>query len=64
MAVAIKANTMVCDSALRKEGSFKMDPFGSQVYQRSENPCHTLRERPALKEKSTAIATGTKAQSR
>jgi hypothetical protein len=28
------------------------------VYQRSEKPCHELRERPLLKENSIAISTG------
>jgi hypothetical protein len=28
------------------------------TYHRVENPCHTLRDRPALNEKRTAIATG------
>ena len=64
MSVATMASRTVCVSAVRMEGSLRTDPLGSQVYQRVENPCHVLRERPALKEKSTVMATGTRAQSR
>jgi hypothetical protein len=40
------------------------DRAGSCQYQRSENPCQELRDRPALKENSAAIATGSSDQAR
>ena len=39
-------------------GSFQTDSTGSCQYQRSEKPCQLERERPALNENHTAIATG------
>src|SRR6201999_4142504 len=40
---------------------WKTDWIGSPHHQRVENPCQTLRERPALNENRIAIATGTSA---
>ena len=64
MRVVITARITVCVSAERIDGSLSTDPSGSQVYQRRENPCHVLRDRPALKEKMMVMSTGTRAQSR
>ena len=64
MMVARTASKTVWESALRMDSSLSTEPVGSQVYQRSEKPCQVLRERPSLKEKSTVMATGTKAQRR
>jgi hypothetical protein len=36
---------------------------GSPTYHRVENPCHTLRDLPELKEKRMAMPTGIKDQS-
>jgi hypothetical protein len=64
IAVVSTASSRVWVSALRRDSSFSTEPVGSQVYQRSEKPCHAPRERPALKEKSTVMATGTSDHSR
>ncbi len=45
--------------ALRSVGSWSTELFGSPQYQRVENPCQTLRERPSLNEKRIAMITGT-----
>jgi hypothetical protein len=45
-------------SALCKAGSWKTLPF-APVNQRSEKPCHVVRERPLLKANRTATTTGT-----
>ena len=54
----------VCIIAARRLGSWKSESKGSPFHHRSENPCHVLRDRPALNEKITAIATGTSDQNR
>ena len=64
MMVAMMARVIVWRRALRSAGSLRIDPFGSHVYQRRENPCHTLRDRPALNENRIATATGTSDHSR
>ena len=56
--VVITASLRVWKSASRSVGSFHTEPAGSRKYQRSEKPCHAVRLRPALNEKSTASATG------
>ena len=48
----------VCSIAVRRLGSWKSESNGSPVHHRIEKPCQVLRERPALKEKITAITTG------
>ena len=53
------ASLRLCSIALRSEGSWSTELFGSPHHQRVENPCQTLRERPSLKEKRIAIPTGT-----
>src|SRR5215211_6309425 len=45
-------------------GSCQTDSTGSCQYQRSEKPCQLERERPALNENQTAIATGSTDQAR
>ncbi len=57
------ARTREFTSAVRNVGSLRTDRNGSVQYQRRLNPCHTDLLRPELKEKSTAIATGTSDQS-
>src|SRR5438046_9558123 len=58
MIVVSAASRRVWKRAVWRFGSCQTDSTGSLKYQRSENPCHVLRDRPALKENSTAIATG------
>ena len=41
-------------------GSCSTDASGSVMYQRRENPCHCVIDRPPLNEKITAWTTGTK----
>jgi hypothetical protein len=48
----------VCAIAERIAVSWNNESVGSPVHQRSEKPCHETRERPSLKEKTTAISTG------
>ena len=48
----------LCGIAPRNAGSWNRESFGSCHHQRSENPCHVLRDRPALKEKMIAMITG------
>ena len=50
--------------AVRSVGSCQSESNGSWYHQRIENPCHVLRERPALNEKITAMITGTIDQNR
>src|SRR5216110_624030 len=52
------ARRRVWNSALWRSGSCHTDRTGSPKYQRHENPCHVLRDRPALNENRTAMATG------
>ncbi len=49
---------------MRSVGSCQSESNGSWYHQRIENPCHVLRDRPALNEKITAITTGTIDQNR
>ncbi len=48
----------LCGIAPRNAGSWKSESFGSCHHQRSEKPCHVLRDRPALNEKMIAMITG------
>lgn len=57
-AVASVARRRLWNSARCRSGSFQTDSTGSFQYQRSEKPCQVERERPALNENHTAIATG------
>ena len=50
--------------AVRSVGSWQSESNGSWYHHRIENPCHVLRERPALNEKITAMITGTIDQNR
>ena len=56
------ASFRLCSRAPRIDGSWRIDWFGSPQYQRVENPCQTLRERPSLNENRIAITTGAIAQ--
>ena len=53
------ASLKVCTRACERVGSCQTESTGSPQYQRVEKPSQTVRERVALKENSTAIATGT-----
>ena len=54
----IAASSSVCWSALCRAGSWKTLPV-DPVNQRNENPCHVVRERPALNANRIASPTGT-----
>ena len=56
--VVSTASRRLCSSARCRSGSCHTDSTGSCQYQRSEKPCQLDRERPALNENQTAIATG------
>ena len=62
MATQITASSSVCPSASRSAGSCRTLPV-APVNQRNENPCHVVRERPALKANAIASRTGTTDQS-
>ena len=47
-----------------KLASCHTDRTGSPQYQRIEKPCHIVRDRPSLNEKSTAMSTGSSDHSR
>jgi hypothetical protein len=64
ISIVSAASFELCRTALCRVGSCSTDRSGSLTYQRKEKPCQVLRERPALKENSTAIATGTMAHAR
>ena len=54
------ASRTLCAKANRSDWSYRTDSAaaGSPTYQRVENPCHVLLDRPELNENRTAIATG------
>ena len=54
----MSARISVCSRALVYSGLCATLPVGSPVNQRIEKPCQVVRERPSLKAKSTAMATG------
>src|SRR6266511_4871734 len=58
--VATASHTLWTTEA-RSSGRYSSDSaaVGSPTHHRRENPCHALRDRPALKEKATAMRTGT-----
>ena len=58
------ARRYVCTIAVRIASSCRIESVGSWVHQRSENPCHEIRERPSLNENATAIRTGSNDHSR
>ncbi len=58
------ASLYVWTIAVRIAASCRSESVGSWVHQRSEKPCHAMRERPPLNEKKTAITTGSSDQSR
>ena len=58
------ARIKLCRIAATSVGSFRTDRSGSSIHHRSENPCQTLRDRPALNENPIAITTGTIAHAR
>jgi hypothetical protein len=62
MATQTSASSSVCPSASRSAWSCRTLPV-DPVNQRNENPCHVVRERPALKANATANRTGTTDQS-
>ena len=64
MSVVITPSFNVCNSAVCSAASCQTDLVGSPKYHRAEKPCHTVRDRPSLKEKMTAISTGISDQAR
>ena len=64
IAVARTPSTRVWTSAVCSVSSCHTDRMGSPQYQRNEKPCHKVRDRPALKEKSTAMITGSRDHTR
>src|SRR5438270_13235374 len=58
MIVVSAARRRVWKRAVWRLGSCHTESTGSLKYQRHEKPCQELRDRPALKENRTAIATG------
>ena len=58
ISVVITPSLSVCSSAVCSASLCQTDSVESPQYQRSEKPCHVVRERPLLNEYSTAIATG------
>src|ERR671937_2083652 len=59
MRTSAPASLKLCTRACRRLGSCQTESTGSPQYQRVEKESQTVRDRVALKENSTAIATGT-----
>src|SRR4029078_1525231 len=58
ISVVMTPSLSVCSSAVCSAALCQPDSVESPQYQRSEKPCHVVRERPLLNEYSTAMATG------
>src|SRR6185437_169682 len=56
--VAITPSLMVCSNAVCSAALCQTDSELSPQYQRNENPCHVVLERPSLNEYATAMITG------
>ena len=59
MSIVSTASTRLFCIAWRSDGSCSSDRVSSPHHQRTENPCHVLRDRPELNENWMAISTGT-----